>query len=901
MNHIESRWSGRAGLLRSAGVFALAQLLLAGTAQAQQAPASATSTPESGTQTAPQDGDAASDRDIVVTGIRASIARATEIKRNSAQVVDAISAQDLGKLPDTNIAEGLQRITGVQIQRTNGEGNRFQIRGSNENLTLINGREVAPDADTAAAPGAVRSVNLFNYPSEVFSEVLVYKSPSASQIEGAVGGTVDLRMPDPLTAPERVLLSGEVSRYNLADKTGYRGTFFASRRFLDDTLGVVVGVTHFNRTNVNDGFNAGSYYSTSTLDVTGDGVADARVLLPFNLTYTRLAYKRVRTTVNALVSWRPTETFNLYLNGSYVTQTNDRSQSQLAYNTSAARAVTPRTALQTQAEADGTTTFLSGPLTNVAITTNGQNEGDTRTLWDGAIGADWQVAPGLRVKAEYARSTSDVDRFASILSTNFTGATAAFDFTPELPTAQLTSAGSVASPNSFVASVVNVRNVFQSPTSDQARLDLSYDFDEGPIRRVAVGVRGTEQSFDNVNLNTRFQDAFPIGRTPSLANFPQFVQVRTLDDFFAGKAGANASTFVVASVPGNPAGGRALLDAFGDPRPLQPLPLSTYEIKERTRAAYAQVDFATDLGSMTFSGNLGLRYVKTRQRSFGSAVTSTNQIVPLAVENDYDDFLPSVNTRLEVVRNLIFRATASKVVARPPIPQLSAGTSVNFGPVNTATSGQPLLRPFRAKQFDLGAEYYFGAASLLSATFFYKNISSYVTTTTTTGVAIPSFPGLSFFLTQPANGPGGKSKGVEAGLQTSFGFIGDVFRDFGVIANYTYVDSKRRGSALPIENTSKHSYNVIGYFESGPFQARAAYNWRSSQYVGVVRAADVYASARGQLDFSVSYDLLENLTLSLEGSDLLQSPQTGYATYTARRNTYDVSDRRLAVGLRARF
>ena len=322
-----------------------------------------------------------------------------------------------------------------------------------------------------------------------------------------------------------------------------------------------------------------------------------------------------------------------------------------------------------------------------------------------------------------------------------------------------------------------------------------------------------------------------------------------------------------------------------------------------TKAAYVQLDFGTDVFGKALSGNIGVRYVRTELTSSGNAVGNNGTVTPVEFENNYGDWLPSLNAKWELGRDLVVRGSIAKVLARPAITALTAGTNISFGigGLNQASSGQPMLKPFRATQYDIGLEYYFGDGGYVSGALFYKDINSYVTQTTVAGAVLPGFPGQTFFLTAPSNGPGGRSQGFEVGVQRSFEFLTDALRDFGVIANYTYVDSKRSGSTLQIENTSKHSYNIIGYFESGPFQARAAYNWRSAQYVGLTRGFDIYSDARGQLDASLSFDVTKIFSVTLEGSNLLETPQTNYSDYATRKNSYIVNDRSVLVGVRARF
>jgi len=837
--------------------------------------------------------------DIVVTGIRASIARASDIKRNSNQIVDAISAEDLGKLPDTNIAEGLQRITGVQIQRSGGEGNAFQIRGANENLTLVNGREVAPDADTGATPNPVRQVNLFNYPSELFSEVLVYKSPSASLIEGGVGGTVDLRMPDPLRAPERIVASAQVGQLSLQDKKAYGGNFLLSRR-LTDNLGIVLGATYFKREVTTDAYSGSGYSLVNTLDVTGDAVADPNVVVPLNMSYNRELNVRGRLTVNGLIAWEPSDTMRGYIDASWIKQTNDRKRSFNSFNFSTAQSPSPAAAATTQREDDGTTTVLAGTFRNVVNSIDAQNQNDDRNLFSVAAGAEWKPSDRITVKGEAGRSWSHVNQFANILATQgFTNSVVAFDIRPKVPNVRLISGGSITDPATYRAAVVNVRNTRYDPTLTQARLDFDYDLD-GFLDKIAIGGRLTRAFFDAKVLNNRYATTFPIGTNIPITRFPEYVQLRTLDNFLGGAGTGLPTSFIVSSVPAGPDAGYEFLRKFGDNGPLKAIPESNYTILEKTKAAYVQLDFGGEQSGLPISGNAGVRYVRTELTSRGNAVGNNGSITPIAYQNNYGDWLPSFNIKWDVAKSLVLRGSVAKVVARPAITALTAGTNISFsiGALNTATSGQPLLKPFRATQYDLGMEYYFDGGGYISGALFYKDIKSYVTQTSIANVTLPGFPGQTFILTAPSNGPGGRSQGFELGVQRSFGFITDALRDFGVIANYTFVDSKRRGSSLQIENTSRHSYNVIGYFESGPFQARAAYNWRSSQYLGLTRGFDIYADARGQLDASMSLDVSKGISLTLEGSNLLESPQTSYSDYSSRKNGYVVNDRSVLLGIR---
>lgn len=890
------RQGGHIGLVTGTSILALS---MAGFAQSAAAQDSASAATAQSAEADEQD----TAGEIIVTGFRASLARGADIKRNSDQVVDAISSEELGKLPDQNIAEGLQRITGVQIQRSGGEGNKFQIRGSDYNLTLVNGREVAPDgAFGGASVTPNRQINLFNYPSELFGEIVVYKSPVASQVEGGVGGTVDLRMPDPLRAKPRTVVSVEGGYLSLSKKASVQATALTSNRFFNDTLGVLIGATYFKRDSASDAYAGGSYFLTNNIDTNGDGTLDPRVALPFNMTYSRQLNHRTRSSLNGLVTWEPSPIVSMRLEGTYIRQTTDNDRGFIAFNMTNARHLTTPSPLTTKTEADGSITVLAGSLRNVLVSQDGLAQDEGRSIYQGAFSTTLRPTDHLTISAEFAGSKSDVNNYMIVYQAYQPSITATIDMRSEVPGVQVVTGGAFNDPAALRAYVMTVRRNTQNPDLLQARTDIGYEFDDGGfIKKIAIGGRTTRQGFDNLTLQQRYQNSFPIGTNYPLNQFPEYVRNYRPDNFFAGASGNFPREFIVPTVDPTPENGAKLLSQVGYNGPLLPLATSNFDIRERTYAGYVQVDWQASLFGRPLSGNIGARYVKTKLRSSSSATSPSGAISPITYTNDYDDFLPSLNAKLAISDRLTARVSASKVMSRPPIENLSAGTNITFSSgLNSASSGQPGLQPFRATQFDAGLEYYFPDDGFISAAFFYKDIGSFITTSSVAGATLPGQPG-TYFLTTPTNGPGGVSKGFEAGIQRTLGFLSKGLNDFGFILNYTYVDSKRSSSNLPIEDTSKHSFNAVGFFESGPFQARVAYNWRDKRYLGFSRNSDNFANARGQLDFSASIDVTKNVTLTLEGIDLLQGPQTSYAQYPDRLNGYEVNDRRIFFGVRTRF
>ncbi len=837
--------------------------------------------------------------EIVVSGYRGSVERSAEIKRNADQVVDAISAEELGKLPDQNIAEGLQRITGVQIDRDGGEGNGYQIRGSDNNLTLVNGRQVAPDADGGLEPAPARQVNLFNFPAEMFSEILVFKSPTASQIEGGIGGVVNLRMPSPLDTDPSIVASAELGYFDLSEETQPRGVLVLTQRNEDATLGGLLGVTYYKRNVVTGHYDGNGFQSRST-DITGDGNPEADVYLPSHMRYMYFESERERLSIDGKLEWQATDAFRAYLEGSYVDQEIDFERAFSGFLLNAVN--TTGNDIVARTEADGSTTLLAAELSNVNVLQDALAQNESRQIYSAALGGIWDIGELSTLSAELATSSSDVQLDLTVYQVNQPGATAYIDLRTEAPSAVIRVGANQDDPAAYLSRVIAPFTITNDPDLLQSRVDFERALDWSVLNNFSAGVRYTDQTFNNDRAQTRYVTNTPAGSALPLTDFPQYIGYFDNEDFFAGAGGDYPTRFVITPVGASPEDGRELLAAFGDDEPYAQDYLSSFEVQEETLAGYLQLDYDVEFAGKALTGNIGVRVVETDITSLGNAIDNNGVVTPITITNSYTDVLPSFNAKLEFNDGFLVRVSLAEVMARPNIVDLSAGTSVRFASgLNEATGGNPLLDPFRATQFDIGAEYYFDSAGVVSLTYFHKDIESFITIEQTPDVTLPGFPGDTFFLQQPVNGPGGYSKGFELGYQQTFDFLPGAFSGLGVIANYTYIDSEQDGVDLPLPNVSDDSYNLVGFYEIGGFQTRLAYNWRSERYVGSRLGSPEYLDSRGQLDMSASFDLSDNFTLTFEGLNLLQDAQEGYAGLPGRINLYEVDDRRLFVGVRAYF
>jgi TonB-dependent receptor len=336
---------------------------------------------------------------------------------------------------------------------------------------------------------------------------------------------------------------------------------------------------------------------------------------------------------------------------------------------------------------------------------------------------------------------------------------------------------------------------------------------------------------------------------------------------------------------------------------------------------YLMFQFKGDLGSLPLAVNTGVRFEDTNftSKGFGQTVlsakpngTGQNVIVlsgltPLSFKGHYSDILPSINARLNLTPQLIFRAAASRVISRPTLTDLSPAQSITSNPGNERISrGNPDLQPFRASQIEGGLEWYYNADTLLSGTLFYKSIDSFITR----GVSPLKVDQVTFILDQPINGKGATVKGLELNFRTVFKWLPAPLDGFGAQLSYTFTDSNadytnpaKVTAHYSLEGLSKHSYTVVAFYEKGPLQLRASYTWRSrylfapQTQTGVPEFVDSY----GQLDAGAQISLTRNIILTADATNLTNENEFHYANVIADTQEYRSVGRRYSAGVRVKF
>jgi TonB-dependent receptor len=842
--------------------------------------------------------------DIIVTGIKASLRTAQSIKRNSSQIVDSIVADDIGKLPDVNVAEALQRVTGVQITRNQGAGSGIAIRGLTQVLTEVNGRSIF-------TAGSGRTFSLEDVPSELLAGADVYKSPSAKEIEGGTGGLINLRLRQPFDF-DGLQISGQVraNYYDLANKAYPAASALVSDRWDTEVgpMGLLVSASYqkegfetdlsaggstTTRNDVYD-FNRNGFVGTGATAEPGDTIQ-----FPVGGGLAKENGTRRRIGANLAYQWQPSPEIKVHVDGLY---NNYKFLSNYILLFGTPNGATTQFQPGSFQFYNGTNnvsraTFLNSPIDSNAFTSNRQS-------------TTWQTASGL---------TWDHDKFHLSSDLSYTRATTHNTFLQVAYQAMaptLTVDASTAVPSLLFGGIdlsnpanFTFNRVSQSAESDigselAGRLDGTFDVDNEFINKLEFGVRYANRK---ANIGSNYTNLDLSGQSIPVSSYPALLRQYNLGLFPGqGYSGTLLSDSFVAPNYLTLANFDSIRSHFGlplgDPAPS---PSSTYALAEKTWAGYVQADYKFEIGLVKISGNAGVRVIHTSTSTNGVQTQMDGSYAPLAVSSNYTSVLPAFNFKADLTKHLAIRGAFSKTLTRPDFSQLSPSMSLDFL-FKTGGAGNPALGPLKSTNFDLTAEYYLSSTSSLFVDGFIKNVDGFITSV----ASQETVPGQSgtFLITRPVNGDAGKIRGMEVGWNQFLDFLPAPFDGLGFQANYTYVYSQGpspvAGFTLPLLGLSKNSYNLVGLYEKGPLSIRIAYNWRD-KYVNSLQSGGViapnYQDAVGYLDSSINFDIGKHVTVFLDGSNLLRTTVRQF--FSTQQNPLNVfiNDRRISGGVRFRL
>lgn len=823
-------------------------------------------------------------QEVVVTGYRQSLELAQKKKRDATQVIDSIVADDIGKLPDTNAAEALQRVPGVQVGSDLGEGSAVVIRGLSQVETLLNGRETFSAAGT-------RTLDFEFIPSELLSNIDVYKTQSADLIEGGLGGTIDVRTRRPFdfkgfTADASAL--GNVG--DLAGEVKPQLSALLSDRWETGVgeVGALVSGSYQDRALQEDYISAGAPTCYGPLAGT---VCTSRTIGPNGFYNPQYTADRTRTGLNAVLQWRVDSRLEFYLDAYYVKfQT-----PQLDYGTyplpdsALARSATsfyPGTDIIESA------TYLDQPMNTLSI-----NRLQVDTNQQVAAGADWHAGRlALLMDLSYLDTRETLDYHELDLQTT-------------LPTFSINTSTSPPSESYAGVNLSNIANYSFAGLTDSVNLwsgretalqiSASYDFDWGPLTTLDFGARYANLA-DGLTPVRYFN---PLADGPASA-YPSLIQAYPLGNPFSGSSAATIGNYLLV----NPAalqnidGIISTLGLGGDPAVQNQ---GIYSIGEQDSAAYFKANFTGPAAKLT--GKLGLRLVHTAEDLTGTETISgpTSVYRPIEVTNGYTDLLPSLNVRAALTDALLLRGAVYESLTRPEFSNLNPGLTLVPGNL-TGSQGNPHLAPFKAVNYDATVEWYFAATSSVSADFFYKKVKGFPFTEGTDQL----IDGASYIVSQPINSGSGKVQGMEASYQQLYTQLPWPLGGLGLQTNLTFIDSSAptsvSGYTAPLPNLSKWSYNIVGIYEQGPWSARIAYFWRSQflQSIAVasgVGVVPVESMAFGNLAAALNYRASRQFTLTLEGTNLTQARHQVFIGSVLSPNATYIDDRQFLAGVRYRF
>ncbi|AQQ67211.1 TonB-dependent receptor [Microbulbifer agarilyticus] len=890
--------------------------------------------------------------EVSVTGIRQSLTNAMDIKRDSAGVVDAISAEDIGKFPDTNLAESLQRITGVSIDRSNNEGNKVTVRGfgPNYNLVTLNGRQM-PNSSALQSEGITRSFKFSEISAESVSGVEVVKTGKADVYSGGIGSTINIKTARPFdhdgfvaSASVKGVMDTSVEK---GDSVTPEFSSMVSGTFFEDKLGVLLTVSHAERDSRSEGVGTQAwvpnYGTADTSAIDRNKNPEGTYWAPWTFDVDVSDHQRERQNGQLVVQFAPVENITATLD-----YTASRYDEQISMN---------RTSVWFDTSAG--VTDSNGTVINPSV----QNDELNFWAWDYqfvtdndsvGLNVEWEATDSLSFALDFHDSTSHSQPGGlpaeTIANTKNPGkmvdVVADFSSSSGLPGISFDDsdlAGGAYAPQNIVSDLFQERGYEIENSIQQFQLSGAWEnLDDGALKTIRFGVATTDYqvdvfesgSFAFVNLG----DLAALGI--DFENRGDFGdQMGSNSGLFPLLADYEASDFIDA------------VKANGDYYEATP----TFDkVSEETLAAFVAMDFETEFNGYPVRLNTGLRFEDTDVSGTSiqngivglsywhvEELREVNDDMPSAdtLDGDYTRFLPNVDASIELNEDLVARASYSRTLSRADISAMFPSTSLDVsrpgGPFN-ASQGNPGLLPITSDNFDLSVEYYYAEGSYASVGFFKKYVENFIGATTeerviydvngnpitdpsanprpgcpdSTGANAACLntagdPVITWSVATPGNLEEAEVYGWEVAVQHMFGDSG-----FGAIANFTLVDGDVEYDVFDNENSvaltgMSDSANLIGFYEKDAFQARLAYNWRDDFLLDTRQSQignqPVFTEAYGQWDLNASYDVTEDVSVFLEGLNLTEETIRRHGRFANQLVSAQQYGARYNIGVRARF
>lgn len=859
---------------------------------------------------------------VVVTGYRASLLSALEAKRREAAIVDVIDAEGIADFPDLNLAEALQRLPGVAVDREAGEGRSITVRGLSPDFTRvrIDGLEALATTggkDLGGGGGGANRGRGFDFQvfaSELFSRVTVRKSQSAEVEEGSLGATVDLRPARPFDHDGFRALTGVQVGYNdLSGSVDPRYTALLSHVSSDRRLGALLSLAYSTRSVREEisasgrwenprvaGNSMGCWVSPGPCDPATGQYSDVNSAWHARIPrYGRLDHDWTRIGATASLQWRPGDRTEVTLGGLYARTDGERREDYLqAFLSRPGASVRSGTI-------DGKGQLIAAVLDDVDVHTLGRYDVLTSDFVQASVQIDHRVTDRLTLSGALGGSESIQDNpvQTSLSFDRYNVDGYAYDFSGDERRPAFAYGFDVTDPGQWMIattaalgdpSILRMRPNRTENRLLSARLDAALEL--GTAWRLKAGALVKAYTFETEERR-RFRTGNLVDAAVALPAGVTLAEVSRRVTGFGRGLGMPAGTPRTWLAP-DVDRLIALFDihcdcvnSFGDFRvSIDNQRGGNREVIEDDFGAYLQADFDDQLAGLPVRGDVGVRYVVTRSEAAGYVGATLTRVA-----RRYADLLPAFNLVLEPREDLLVRFSAARVMSRPQLPFLSPGGSIS-NTARTLSVGNPLLDPIRATAVDMNVEWYGDGASSLVVGLFYKDLESYIQSSIrSVPFAQTGFPtsllfngntgDTPFTVIQFENTSGGGLHGLEASYQRTFDGLPAPWNGLGVVANLTLVDSEvdyitdastvpPSIMTLPLANLSATSWNLTLFYEDDRFSGRLAAAWRDS-YLASVPGGNGN-DARGKaaaltLDLSLALRLGARTTLTFEGLNLLDT------------------------------
>ncbi|HEY4082622.1 MAG TPA: TonB-dependent receptor [Burkholderiaceae bacterium] len=876
---------------------------------------------------------------VEINGIRSSLDRAAREKQRADNVVDVLSAQDIGKFTDQNVAEALQRVPGVQIQRdaNGGEGTTISVRGLGPELNryTINGR--------TGFTGDARAFDFSNIPTELVSSVQVFKTPTSDMDEGGLGATVNVVTRRPTDLKDFHFASTlQGQRNDLAGKTKPRASIFGGGTFFDGQMGLILSAAYSENSQRYDQIESFGW-SRVTANMFTDpavGAAAAGAFRQTTITPALVLPTRKKTSAAGAYQWKVNDSLEFNADVLYTKQKDIESLNQLVPQFQNSYpdnySVYGGGITQVTVDKDNTITHLEAQNLNLTLQnaifnnrTQAQNSG-LNFKWHAD---EWTVNGDLAFANARQNNLFGSVVFGGRFDTVYDATRGGIPSITYYPSdyANATSVNSGAAPvspndpSAFVSQGVqgNLALIKQSEVGYQ--LDAERKIDSDWIDGVKFGVKYRPGDYQrDYYIQNVFDLYAPNGAfTPfSVSGAPAVIsQSFPVSNFGKNIPGSYPRAFpnfnfntAMSLMETSPEVGSNFLGTL----PFSPL--GSYKVKENVTSGYVRGDFSGSLFGFSYKGNAGLRMAHTEESSSGYSQDSLGNVSLANATHDYTDFLPSANIKFDLPHAMLLRLAAAKVMTRPSYQDLSPGVIINDVNNRTATQGNPNLSPFRASQFDATLEYYGNKGQTAAFGVFYKDISSFISQQTVSKNLSVTIPGVNpgdpavqstqaFQVTTPVNGKGATILGSEMAFNLPLSTVHESLSGFGLNFNYTFVHSDAHyvngltHSDNALEGLSKNSYNVGAYFDQAGLNLQLSYTWRSNYVYREIgnEGNTEYAKPMGFLYASASYDINKSVAVTVQGINLTGQKFRLYSDIPDRLRFISDSGRSVIAGVRVKF